>query len=157
MSRTKVVGVVGSKGQEDVTNAKKLGQLIAKEGWVIVSGGRNVGVQRAVNEGAAGALTVGILPGHDPSDVASGVRVAIFTDLNNARNNVVVLSSDVVVACGVPRPGTASEVALALKNKKPVVLLGASPVAVDFFRSLSPELVHPVESPEKAIEKIKEI
>jgi hypothetical protein len=47
-----------------------------------------------------------------------------------------VLSSDVVVACGVEGPGTASEVALGLKATKPVILLAAAPGAVAFFRGL---------------------
>jgi hypothetical protein len=47
-----------------------------------------------------------------------------------------VLTSDAVVACGVTGPGTASEVALAMKVGKPVILLGASDEARTFFRKV---------------------
>lgn len=137
MATRPTVGVVGSEDPEDIRNARELGRLLASEGWVVLSGGRDSGVMKAVNEGAkeANGLTIGILPTAD-SAVAPGVDVAIFTDLNNARNNLIVLSSRVVVACGVGGSGTASEVALALKNRKPVILLAASEVATRFFQSL---------------------
>jgi hypothetical protein len=65
------------------------------------------------------------------------VDVAIFTGMGDARNVVNVLSSDVVIACGIEGPGTASEVALALKSGRPTVLLGASPDASTFFRGVA--------------------
>jgi uncharacterized protein (TIGR00725 family) len=102
---------------------------------------------------AAGGVTIGILPNQD-SEIAPGVQVAIITDMNNARNNVIGLSSNVVVACGVNGRGTASEVALALKNGKPVILLTASDSAISFFKGLSKN-VHDVSTPQQAIDKIK--
>jgi uncharacterized protein (TIGR00725 family) len=156
MSRRPVVGVMGAgegASDADVANALRLGELIAREGWVVLSGGRNAGVMRAVNQGAkrvAGSLTVGILPTAG-AGVAPEVDVAVFTDLHNARNNVNVLSSDVVVACGVGGPGTASEVALALKAGKPVVLLGADDLAAAFFRRLGGDRVVTVRTPEEAV------
>jgi predicted Rossmann-fold nucleotide-binding protein len=45
------------------------------------------------------------------------VDLAILTDLGNARNNVNVMSSNIIVACGLGGAGTVSEVALALKAK----------------------------------------
>jgi uncharacterized protein (TIGR00725 family) len=80
-------------------------------------------------------LTVGLIPTLE-SSIASEVDIAIITDLNNARNNLVGLSSHVVVACGVDGAGTAAEVSLALKNKKHVVLLNASDKAQAFFEQL---------------------
>ena len=60
----------GDKAQpQDTVTAFALGQAIAKEGWVLLSGGRKSGVMEAVNEGAknadGNALTIGILPGKD--------------------------------------------------------------------------------------------
>jgi SLOG-like protein len=69
--------------------------------------------------------------------VSAQVDLAVFTALGEARNAINVLSSDVVVACGVEGPGTASEVALALKARRPTVLLGAAPAAVAFFRTMA--------------------
>jgi len=56
--------------------------------------------------------------------------------MGSARNNINVLSSDVVIACGMG-VGTVSEVALALKANKPVVLLTDHQESQLFFKSLS--------------------
>ena len=80
-----------------------------------------------------------------------------MTDLGNARNNINVLSSDVVVACGAKGAGTVSEIALAIKAKKPVILLGASDEGKAFFRQLGGELLHVAETPEAVITLIKEL
>jgi uncharacterized protein (TIGR00725 family) len=82
-----------------------------------------------------GALTIGILPS-ESGPVAPAVDVAVFTGMGNARNAVNVLTSDVLVACGAGGPGTASEVALALKCGKPVVLLAVTRAVHGFVRAL---------------------
>jgi hypothetical protein len=110
--------------------AHELGRALAREGWVVLSGGRNAGVMAAVSEGAAGAggLVVGILPDRDLSRASPHLTVPIRTGLGDGRNILNILSSDVVVA--LPGgAGTLSEIALALKNHKPLLLLGwkASP------------------------------
>ena len=68
------------------------------------SGGRKSGVMEAVNEGAknadGNALTIGILPGKDKKELSDCVDVGIVTGMDNARNNINILSSDVVIACG---------------------------------------------------------
>jgi uncharacterized protein (TIGR00725 family) len=137
--------------------ARQLGELIAAEGWVVLSGGRNAGVMKAVSEGAKakGGLTVGLLPDKS-STVAPEVDVAIFTDMNNARNNLIGLSSNVVVACGLDGPGTTSEVALALKNGKKVILLGADAAAQAFFKSMRRDSVFVADTPQKAVQIIKD-
>ena len=154
-----VVAVVGSDAPAAVQNARELGRLLAQEGWVVLSGGRDSGVMRAVNEGAKqvpGSLTIGILPTLD-SKVAPGVDVAIVTDMGNARNNILGLSSCAVIACGVDGPGTASEVALAMKNQKAVILLGASSAAVGLFRELdSQDKIYLAGTPAEAVRIIKQ-
>jgi uncharacterized protein (TIGR00725 family) len=161
-----VVGVIGAgrAGAPDEENARALGELIAREGWVVLSGGRDAGVMRAVNEGAKrveGSLTIGILPtaGSDEGGVAPGVDVAIFTGAGNARNNINVLSSHVVVACGAGGPGTVSEIALALKapTPRPVILLNCDAETNAFFKRLGKEMVTIVATPAAAVEQIKKI
>jgi uncharacterized protein (TIGR00725 family) len=112
----------------DIRNAFALGSAIADEGWIVLTGGRNRGVMDAVNKGAkaSGGLTVGILPTKDRRTISGAVDVAIITDMGSARNNINVLTSDVIVACGVGGAGTASEIALALKSNKFVVLFNSS-------------------------------
>jgi hypothetical protein len=53
-----------------------------------------------------------------------------------------VLLSDVVVACGVGGAGTASEIALALKSKRPVILFNDRPESRTFFEKIDGDLVH---------------
>ncbi len=53
------------------------------------------------------------------------MHIPIFTGLSDARNAVNVNSCDVVV-CHPGGEGTLSEIALALKRGKPVVLIGWS-------------------------------
>ena len=133
MNRSPVVGVMGGGEvpQEVAELACELGQALAREGWVVLSGGRNTGVMAAVSEGAAraGGLVVGILPDRDLSRASPHLTVPIRTGLGDGRNILNILSSDVVVA--LPGgAGTLSEIALALKNRKPLLLLGwkASPI-----------------------------
>ena len=141
---------------EDLSNAYQLGTRIATEGWVLLTGGRQAGVMEAANQGAkeAGGLTVGILPTSNTTVVSEAVDIAIFTDMGNARNNINVLSSDIIIACGMGM-GTASEIALALKNGKKVILLTDHQESQRFFTSLSFDSVLLAASPQEAIELVK--
>ncbi len=130
MGRRIVIGVMGGGAAEPATvaMAEQLGALIAREGWVLLTGGRPAGVMRAASRGAAeaGGLVIGVLPDADPDAADPNVQVAIATGMGDARNAINVLSSDVVVACP-GGAGTLSEVALAFKAGRPVVLLGFDP------------------------------
>jgi uncharacterized protein (TIGR00725 family) len=76
---------------------------------------------RGVHE--SGGLAVGILPG-EREEANSYVDIAIVTGMGQARNAVIVKSADAVVA--LPgEMGTLSEMALALKMKKPLISLGS--------------------------------
>jgi uncharacterized protein (TIGR00725 family) len=155
-----VVGVMG-QGEgatpADCAMAELLGEMIAQEHWVLLSGGRNVGVMEAANRGAkrvADSLTIGILPDKE-STPSPFVDIAIITDMHEARNNINVLSSNVVVACGEAGPGTTSEIALALKAGKTVFLLGGTEQAAAFFDALSGGRLIRVKSAQQTIEAIK--
>jgi uncharacterized protein (TIGR00725 family) len=134
------MAIVGSAAPDARANrdAEELGALAAERGWVVITGGRATGVMASALKGAKtrGGLTIGILP-DAVQEVAADADVAIVTDMHNARNNVIVLSGSVVVACGVDGPGTASEVSLAIKNRRHVVLLNASDDAIRFFETIS--------------------
>jgi hypothetical protein len=101
-------------------------------------------------------LTVGILPTADDRGISDAVDIAIITGMGNARNNINVLSSDVVIACGMGA-GTASEVALALKANKPVVLLTDHQESKLFFTSLSKDKIFLTTNPEAAIRLVNEL
>jgi uncharacterized protein (TIGR00725 family) len=154
--------VIGSdERSEDEKTARALGREIAKNKWVLLSGGRDSGVMGAVNKGARKAkppgLTIGILPGDDKSELSSGVDVGIVTGMGSARNNINILSSDVVIACGYGGAGTASEIALALKSKKSVILLNERPTCVKFFVEIGGELVHESKSVGNTISHVKKL
>lgn len=156
-----IVGVMGpgeNATPEDLRNAYELGKLIASLHLTLLTGGRSMGVMDAASRGAkqAGGLTIGILPTENNNQGSEWLDIAIATDLGQARNNINVLSSDVVIACGMGL-GTASEVALALKNGKSVVLLTTDPISYEFFRYFSPNHVFSTNTPREAIELTQKI
>jgi uncharacterized protein (TIGR00725 family) len=154
-----VIGAGRSARIMDVENAKTLGMLLARRGWVVMSGGRNAGVMQAANAGAKqveGSCTVGILPGAN-ARACPDVDVVVQTEMHNARNNILVLSSDAVVACGDGGAGTVSEIALALKADKPVILLGTTVETLQFFRKLAGDRVLTADSPEQTVTMLRKI
>ena len=161
MKRSIIIGVMGpgSATNKDLENAYKLGQLIASEGWILLNGGRNAGVMEASSKGAKSknGLCLGILPDNDRDKISDYVDIPVITDMGSGRNNINVLSSDVVVACGMGT-GTASEVALALKAGKSVILLQSdNKMAYSFFKELEPKRVFASETAEKSIVLIKNL
>jgi len=156
VERKPVIAVVGAGRNIEaaVLSARELGRLIADNGWVLITGGRDAGVMEAANKGAKEAkdsLTIGILP-YPAADVSSSVDVAIVTDMGQARNNIIVLSADIVIASGIDGAGTASEVALAIKNGKQVILLDVDDKAREFFSGIDLDRVKVADSPKEAIE-----
>lgn len=133
--------------------AYELGQSIAREGWILLTGGRPKGVMDAASKGAKaeGGLVVGVIPGSDPADATEGADIVIATGMGSARNNINVLSSEVVIACGEASAGTLSEIGLAVKAGKPVVVLNDDTQASEFFVALDSKLVHIANDPEQAI------
>ncbi|MBW4594033.1 MAG: cytochrome [Brasilonema angustatum HA4187-MV1] len=156
-----IIGVMGPGEKAtavDVQNAYELGKLIATEGWVLLTGGRNVGVMDAASRGAksVNGLTIGILPCDHSQGISEAVDITIFTDMGNARNNINVLSSHVVIACGMGA-GTASEICLALKGNKKVILLSVDQESQNFFQKLAPKNVYVVNEVENVMALTKEI
>ncbi len=122
----KQIAVVGSDSKltdEVRRTAEGIGRDIAKEGCVLICGGRG-GVMEAACKGAksAGGITVGILPGLDRADANSYIDVAITTGMGYARNSLVVSCADAVIAIA-GRSGTLSEIALSLNYGKPVIVV----------------------------------
>lgn len=83
------------------------------------------GVMEAAARGAraAGGITIGILPGHDRSQANAYLDHVVTTGIGHARNLAVVSSGDAVIAVGGSY-GTLSEIGLAAKIGRPVVILG---------------------------------
>jgi len=159
MENPLIVGVMGG-GMVDPRNAEsayRLGRLIAEQGWVLLNGGRNAGIMTSSARGARenGGITVGILPEDNPQQASPFIQIPILTGMGNARNCINVLSSHVVVACP-GGTGTISEIALALKSSRPVILMNFD-VQGMFKRYSKPEMLFAVKTPEEVISKIKNL
>ncbi len=123
----KIISVMGGSvcSKKEYELAYQIGKVIAKEGFVLLCGGGS-GVMEAAAKGAyeGGGITLGILPGSNKGESPPNpyIKIPVFTGMSDGRNSINVKSSDVIIAIG-GGPGTLSEIALALKNNKPVILL----------------------------------
>ena len=129
--------------------AEEVGQLLARSGAVVITGGLG-GVMQAASRGAVSVdgLTIGILPGTDASEANEFVRVPIASGLGVMRNLVVVTAADAVIAVG-GRHGTLSEIGLALRQGRHVVTLSSWRVEPD--QRMGGPSVHRARDPREAV------
>lgn len=151
------MGPGGGATEKDLQQATRLGQLIAKKGWILLTGGRDAGVMEAASKGAqqSGGTTVGILPSSTRQGMSEHIDIPICTGIGSARNNINILSSDVVIACG-NGAGTTSEIMLALKSSKPLILVNPSQNLLQFLRELPYSTPKVAEDAQKVIPLIQE-
>jgi len=120
------VAVVGSGAAsgELYEKACEVGRLVAEKGAIVVCGGLS-GVMEAASRGAAeaGGTAIGILPDEDRERQNEYLTYSVATGVGQARNLAVVCSGDVVIAIG-GEYGTLSEIGLARKVGRQVVVLG---------------------------------
>ena len=137
---------------DDIAAAERVAELAVRAGWAVSCGGRAAGVMAAAARGAArgGGLAIGLLPSSDTETAALDLSVALATGLGEARNAVLAQSCTAMVVCGM-NPGTAAEVALALKAGKPVALIRPAPEVRAFFQALAPQLVQCADSADAAL------
>jgi uncharacterized protein (TIGR00725 family) len=147
------IGVMGSGTDEYDDLARPLGALLAELGVNLLTG-RGKGVMTAVSRAFVGDLRrrgicIGVVPCASKADRATPkagypnafVELAIFTHLpysgeqgtdDLSRNHVNVLSCAAIVA--LPGgPGTAAEVELAIRYRKPVVVYSPNAELVRHF------------------------
>ncbi|MDQ3863055.1 MAG: TIGR00725 family protein, partial [Actinomycetota bacterium] len=119
------VAVVGSgiAAGELYEKARTVGRLVAERGATVVCGGLS-GVMEAAARGAAEAsgTAIGILPDEDRRRQNGYLTYSVATGAGQARNLAVVCSGDVIIAVG-GEYGTLSEIGLARKVGRPVVVL----------------------------------
>jgi uncharacterized protein (TIGR00725 family) len=122
---TPYVAVVGSgtAAGDLCEKALTVGKLVAEGGGTVVCGGLS-GVMEAAARGAteAGGVAIGILPDEDRRWQNGYLTYSVATGAGQARNLAVVCSGDVVIAVG-GEYGTLSEIGLARKIGRPVVVL----------------------------------
>ncbi|MFH1836029.1 MAG: TIGR00725 family protein, partial [Methanobacteriota archaeon] len=100
----KVISVIGKDGEipENLRDAAyTVGSAIAEKGFVLACGG-HTGVMEAACKGAKdrGGLTIGIMPEANGEKANPYVDVILPTAMGYARNTLVALAGEVVIAVG---------------------------------------------------------
>ena len=135
------VAVIGPGDADDEVYglAREVGRLVAGRGGVVVSGGL-AGVMEAASRGAteAGGVSIGVLPHEDRRRANPYLSYSIPTGMGEARNLAVVCSADAVISVGGGY-GTLSEIGLAKKTGRPVVVLRGWELGEHVIVASSPE------------------
>lgn len=144
-----VIGA-GTCSESTALLAYEVGKHIALNDCVLLCGGLG-GVMEHAAKGARenSGQTIGILPGFDISDANPYIDIAIPTGISHARNIIVVRSGMACIAVEGSY-GTLSEIAIALKLKKPVIGLNTWDISPDIIKAIDPE-----DAVKNAIEQIK--
>lgn len=152
----------GLKREKIVMISRKLGELIAQNGWVLFTGGAE-GVMEEASRGAKNkdGLVIGV-PGNKRGGANKFVDVEIVTDIDIGSFNCAgLLSADVIVA--IPGgAGTLAELCLAYRYNKPVIIMTGFD---EFYDGLIGNYLDNgkrikflgADSPEQAMKKIKEM
>ena len=154
----KTISVIGSAdpSKKDYDFAYKLGELIGEKDLVLVCGGLG-GIMEAVSKGvkSAGGITVGILPEENKQSINPYIDIPIVTGMGEARNIIIALTADVVIAVG-GELGTLSELAISMKHKKPVIGLNTWDLDREYCKKVNIiEVYDPQEAIDKAISLIR--
>ncbi|MFC6756800.1 MULTISPECIES: TIGR00725 family protein [Haloarcula] len=141
------VAVIGGSTVTDreYEQARDVGRVLGEHGHEVVCGGLG-GVMEAVCAGAreTGGHTIGILPNEDRATANEYVETAVATGIGNARNVLVVMNGEAVIAVD-GSSGTLSEIGHALDMDRPVAGIGTH----------SLEGIEHVESAEAAVEYVE--
>jgi uncharacterized protein (TIGR00725 family) len=137
------VSVIGGSSVDAGTRAtaRELGRELGERDHTVVCGGLG-GVMEAVCDGARenDSHTVGILPGERHAAANPYIETAIATGMGHARNALVVMNGDAVVAVD-GSSGTLSELGYAAVYDRPTAGLG----------TFDAPHVHAVETPAEAV------
>jgi uncharacterized protein (TIGR00725 family) len=140
MTRALMLAVIGAgdASEEVCAMAREVGREISAHGAVLINGGRG-GVMRAAAEGArdAGGHTIGIIPGYDRASANEFIEFVVATGMGEARNAIIVASSDAVIAMA-GEGGTLAEIGFAKKFGRPVVALKSWPEIDGLERAANP-------------------
>lgn len=146
LKKKKKIGIIGGNSADLISreNSYKMGQLIARSGYILVNGGMG-GVMEASARGAKSekGLVIGILPGRKSDEGNQYSDIVIPTGLGYMRNPLVILNSDILVAIDGSY-GTLSEIAYTQIYKKPIFGLNTWNI---------PGVI-PLDSPEQIIKNI---
>ena len=120
-----IIGVIGAgdTGADGRKKAYQVGRRVAERGAVLACGGLG-GIMEAASQGCfeAGGEVIGVLPGNCAASANPYVTHPIVTAMGHARNVILVQTSAALIAIEGGY-GTLSEIAIARKIGKPLVLL----------------------------------
>ena len=149
MLKKLLIGVIGTSHPDPKISkiAEEVGREIARRGCILICGGLG-GVMESAAKGAKEkkGTTIGILPTDSPFSANKYIDIPIATGLGEARNVVIVKTSQALIAIGKGF-GTLSEIAIALRLNKPIV-------GIDTWKI--PPLIL-LKDPRKAVEKAIEL
>ncbi len=121
-----VIGYAGDIDEYPVNTvsdiAKKVGTLLGKKRFVVLTGGRD-GIMHIVSREAAekGAIVIGITPYRDGGITPYAIEIATGLDMA-MRSGVLLNSADIVISIG-GAAGTAIEIFMAYSYRKPLILM----------------------------------
>ena len=122
MARLKQITIIGGsdEGVAACRLAEEIGAALAREGYVVVTGGRG-GIMEAANKGAskAGGISIGLLPSDSFSDANDYCSIVLPTGIGHARNALTALAGDAIVSIG-GGAGTLSEICFGWIFQKPI-------------------------------------
>ncbi|ELZ85019.1 hypothetical protein C453_10575 [Haloferax elongans ATCC BAA-1513] len=146
--RVSVIGG-GSTSEHAEEIAVEVGRRLAQRGHTVVCGGLG-GVMEAVCRGAkdGGGTTIGILPSEHRTDANEYIDVPIATGLRHARNALVVMNGDAVIAID-GAGGTLSEIGFGHVFDRPIAGLETHDIdGLDGFQTCS--------TPEEAVAYVEQ-
>ena len=151
----KIIGIMGPTDakEQDLINAYQIGKYCAENDYVTLTGGLKYGIMNEALKGAKdhNGQTIGIMPTDDRSKFSEYVDIPIITTMKAGRNYIEILTSDIIVACGISA-GTSSEISLAIKPGKKIVLVGLQEEDNNFYKRLAPNQVYIAKDYMQAIE-----
>lgn len=129
------IGVIGSAGNEEYPDknnqrikiykqAEELGKIIAQKEAILITGGKG-GIMESAAKGAKsnGGTTVGFVKGKERLTSNDFTDIEVVSGMEGCgEETMLILSCDGIIAVG-GGAGTLQELAIAYRNKKPVVIL----------------------------------
>lgn len=156
----RIIGIMGATKatKEDLKNAYEIGKYCAKKGYATLTGGLKYGV---MEEGLRGAkenngLTIGIMPTDNKDEFSKYADIPVVTTMKAGRSYIEILTSDIIVACGVSA-GTSSEISLAIKPNKKIILVNGYEEANVFYKKLAANQIFIAKDYSEAIQLIEEL
>jgi uncharacterized protein (TIGR00725 family) len=140
----------------------QLGRLLAKNGYAVACGGLS-GVMEAICQGVKeeGGLTIGIIPFKEKKYANKYVDIVIPIPFSQARNIIVILAGDAVVAIA-GKAGTLSEICFAWIYEKPIIaLIGvdgwSSKVAGEKIDDRRKDMIYGAKTAQEVIDKLDQL